>query len=337
MPRFSVHRSSCRRRGIFRWAWLAGCLAIAGSLAYAAVAARTSPAQPAANVVPEPSALRTQRIEEIRVGDWVLARNPELTDAERAATEEVDPATWRKLSLRMRKADGSRLDIELLRPIEWIEANAIEPGATIPLNLPEMGVSGPAEVLALNPCRIPGPKPHPDSRLVTGTFAHSSADIVDLFVEGLDKPIGCTANHRFWSEDRQEFVEAGQLQLGDALVTAKGTVTHVNSLLPRPDREAVYNLEIGVAHVFHVSQHGLLVHNVYPAETELFKIDDGVRRSKAAELTLKDSIPARIKRLGQPDELRDVPLDSLRSPKSEILADSRFLVGQRHFGVPLWW
>ena len=58
---------------------------------------------------------------------------------------------------------------------------------------------------------------------------------------------------------------------------------------------------------------------------ELFRIDDGVRRAKAAEMTGKDAIPARIKRAGQPDEIRTVSIDSLRSPKTDLPLDSRFL------------
>jgi RHS repeat-associated protein len=57
----------------------------------------------------------------------------------------------------------------------------------------------------------------------------------------------------------------------------------------------------------------------------LFKIDDGVRRSKSAEIVGNDTIPARIKRAGHPDELANLPVDSLRSPKTKIRRDSRFL------------
>ena len=58
---------------------------------------------------------------------------------------------------------------------------------------------------------------------------------------------------------------------------------------------------------------------------DLFRIDNGVRRAKAAELTGRSTIPARIKQPGQPDELRIVSIDSLRSPKTELPLDSRFL------------
>jgi hypothetical protein len=55
---------------------------------------------------------------------------------------------------------------------------------------------------------------------------------------------------------------------------------------------------------------------------ELFEIGEGVRRSKAAEILKKESIPARIIREGQADELRDLPLTSLRSPREVINAST---------------
>jgi hypothetical protein len=48
----------------------------------------------------------TSNIEDLRVGEWVLSGNPEVSDHERETFEEVDPATWRKLEFRMEKRDG---------------------------------------------------------------------------------------------------------------------------------------------------------------------------------------------------------------------------------------
>jgi hypothetical protein len=58
---------------------------------------------------------------------------------------------------------------------------------------------------------------------------------------------------------------------------------------------------------------------------QLYKIDNGVRRSVAANLTGKETIPAAIKQAGQPDKIMDVPISSLRSPKTELPVDSRFI------------
>ena len=56
-----------------------------------------------------------------------------------------------------------------------------------------------------------------DGHIVTGTFRHHNAKVVDLYVEGEESPIGTTVNHRFWSEDRWEFVRADSLREGERL------------------------------------------------------------------------------------------------------------------------
>jgi hypothetical protein len=117
--------------------------------------------------------------------------------------------------------------------------------------------NGQAEVRSIGPCP---PIAGGTGRIVTGTFRHSAANIIDLHVDGLSEPIGTTANHPFWSIDRQSFVRADSLQPGERLRGADGPHAVVG-VIPRAAPEAVYNLEIQVDHVYHVSSGGLLVHN----------------------------------------------------------------------------
>lgn len=151
-----------------------------------------------------------QQIQEFSGFEWVLAENPEVSDDERSQFDEIDYRQWRWMRLRMPEGDGW-LEVGLGRPLEWLEANHVTSGATIHLDLPELGARGEAEVLSVKPCHNPGPKPSPDHRLVTGTYKHASTKILDLQIAGLSEPVGCTSNHPFWSEDRQAFVEAGDL------------------------------------------------------------------------------------------------------------------------------
>jgi hypothetical protein len=204
----------------------------------------------------------TKRIKDFRGFEWVLARNPEVSDADRAEFGEIDYRQWRWMQLRMPEGDG-RLEVGLGRPLEWLEVNRVRVRGTVRLDLPELGAVGEAEVLSVEPCPDPGPKPSPDHRLVTGTFKHTAGNIIDVHVEGLDKPIGCTSNHPFWSEDRKAFIEAGDLREGEALRTADGSVTSVTSIDKHEAAETVYNLEIDVEHVYYVSTAGVLVHNAY--------------------------------------------------------------------------
>jgi hypothetical protein len=113
-------------------------------------------------------------------------------------------------------------------------------------------------VAAVNPCPTIEPGP---GQIVTGVFVHESANVIDLHVEGLDDAIGVTANHPFWSEDRQAFVPAGELRPGERLRSHQHTVARVAAIVPRAGPETVYNLEVAGQHVYQVSAQGLLVHN----------------------------------------------------------------------------
>jgi RHS repeat-associated protein len=204
---------------------------------------------------------RSQPIESIRVGQRVRAHNPELADTDRRASEP-DVANWRCLQLQVMSAEGIRFDIELLRPLAWLEAVGARVGGEIELDLPEMGLHDAAKVLAIRPC--------PESEggpgfVVTGTFVHEAeGNLLNVFVEGLDRPIGCTQSHPFWSEDQQAFVFAADLHVGDRLRTGNGGVRRVYGISSREGREFVYNLEVDTEHVFYVSQLGVLVHNNSP-------------------------------------------------------------------------
>ncbi len=277
--RTMVHTPSVRKRNLpaaqtrrgWLWAAVAGLLVLlGGGLLFRQASESSAPApftavsaSPASHSAPADATPKyaTKQIRDFCGFEWVLARNPEVADEERSEFEEVDYRQWRWVELELTKPDGDLLKVGLGRPIAWLVVNDITPGATTWLDLPEMGAVGYATVVSVAPCPDPGPKPHPDCRLVTGVFRHSSADCVNVHVAGLASPIGTTRNHRFWSEDRQAFVEAGDLHPGETLLTADGTPTSVLSIAPRPGLEPVYNLEVDVEHVYYVAADGILVHN----------------------------------------------------------------------------
>ncbi len=195
-------------------------------------------------------------IQEIRVGQRVIAQNPKQ-QFDDSLGRSVDRPTWRRLSLRAVKRDGSECLIELIRPLWWVQQRQAAVGETVLLSVPECGIDGDAEVLTVGPCP---PLALGPGSVVISTFAHQSARVVDLRIDGLDEPIGVTSNHLIWSEDRQDFVGAGMLDRGERVGTRFGPSV-VESLSTRGPPEPVYNLEVFGQHVYCVSRRGLLVHN----------------------------------------------------------------------------
>ncbi|MBI1313419.1 hypothetical protein GC176_19185 [bacterium] len=286
--------------------------------------------------------LLTRPIEEIRVGQRVLAHNPEVSEAEREGWVEPDWKDWQLVSLEMPKPDGSLLKIEMLRPTEWLDTQAallvetreiiahpgpggadpnrpddegshngeasgdaavtvsdlsassakaldrpvgtgptealpafaamplvpevLPVGLVVEMDLPELGLTDLAWVTDI--ADVPEIETG-DGQVVTATFHHSSGDVIDLTVEGIrsgragsePETIGTTGNHPFWSVDRQEYVQAGQLDVGERVLTFSGDTKRVVTKLPRPGPQPVYNLEVHAEHVYFVGQDGVLVHN----------------------------------------------------------------------------
>ena len=207
----------------------------------------------------KPNSGRLQTIETIRPGQRVVSRNPLRHETQ--TPSDIRPETWRLIRLTMLQ-DGTQFDLEFLRPLDWLaDANALV-GSTIQLTLPGIGLDGPANVLAIDPCPEIEPDDGSGRMVVTGTMKHLAPEVLDVFVSGLNEPIGVTAGHSIWSETRQSFVLAADLQPGEQLRTASEQSAAAIEVHPkRGPPEYVYNLEVDGEHVYHVAENAVLAHN----------------------------------------------------------------------------
>ena len=140
----------------------------------------------------------------------------------------------------------------------WIEQTQRNRDGRLWLELSEFDIADWATVVSIDECpaEIEG-----EGRLVTGRFEHSSAEVLNLYVEGEQTPIGTTASHPFWSQDRQAFVSAELLRTTERLRLEDGRTAAVIRIEQLPGTQSVYNLEVDGEHVYHVGLHGVLVHN----------------------------------------------------------------------------
>ncbi len=199
------------------------------------------------------------RIEELQVGERIRSDAP-TEEFDLQFGKDIIRSDWRKLTLVAPKRDGSSADVVLLRPLQWLNEQQAEVGGTVFISVPECGIDGHADVLAIEPCPEIEPAGDLGGRVITGTFRHQVSASISLSIAGQPEPILCTGNHPFWSEDRQDFVRADSLQPNETLRTTTGTTT-VTSLSHVPGSTPVYNLEIHGTHVYHVGTSGVLVHN----------------------------------------------------------------------------
>jgi len=168
-----------------------------------------------------------------------------------------DPPANFVVTLRMEKDADHWSEVVLRRDEAWLGAHQVEVGGTIDLQMPEMGLSGPVQVMAVEW----RPEPPRDRPRVTGTFRHTGATVYDLQVEGEPAPLGTTAEHPFWSVDRRDWVAAKELRIGERLSAQDGRMPKVLGLVRREGTETVYNVEVAGEHVYRVGEQGLLVHN----------------------------------------------------------------------------
>jgi hypothetical protein len=96
---------------------------------------------------------------------------------------------------------------------------------------------------------------------VLATFEYERGEVWNLRLEGAAEAVGVTPNHPFRSADRQDWVPAGELRIGERLQASDGTTPRVVSWTLRAEPEPVYNIEVDGDHVYRVGQQGLLVHN----------------------------------------------------------------------------
>jgi hypothetical protein len=206
---------------------------------------------------------------------------PQATSTQIALDQEaITPETWRQISMAIQGPD-SIIHIDLLRPTWWIEQTGAVVGKTIDLSMPEMGVNGPAKVLAIMPTKADSRNnTDPRYKPVTGKFIHDNAEVINLyFTHQETEPLGVTPNHLLWSVTHGGWMHAGDLTVGDTVKTKNGT-EKLTKKENKPSRHTVYNLEVHQSHTYYVSNIGVLAHNDKPTP----KIDFNVNFANRSKL-----------------------------------------------------
>lgn len=194
----------------------------------------------------------TRGIEEIDVGDRVAPR-PGVE-----CSHQVSQRLYRiELEMPNPERAGDTVLITLLRDIEWVVSNGAAPGATIDVNLSELGYHGTASV---NTVGLAEHVAEGAGCLVVSTYAHRNGTLRALTFSGEQNAIFATALHPFYSLDRQEWIHAIDLRHDERVQTEDGEARLLENG-SYPGVYVVYNLEVEGAHTYLVGSSGLVVHN----------------------------------------------------------------------------
>ncbi len=207
-----------------------------------------------------------QSIGSIQVGERVatdggVANSPTGTAAADPNSTEVDPTTWREVTIDA--ADG--FQIETLEPLSWIAANSVTVGGSLHLDdvadLNEMGVpdniDGTVESISACPTIQSGP-----GRVVLTTVSHLSTDLYELTLtnsSGQSETLDVTGTHPFYDQSAG-WTEVQNLYDGETLRGDSGNLT-VTSVVIDPGTDRVYNMDVEGDHVYYVGDLQALVHN----------------------------------------------------------------------------
>src|SRR5262249_55865104 len=126
-------------------------------------------------------AWRKGTIESAEVGDYAITYTAEERGEEPSLGHlEGESVARQRVRLLLEKEDGGEVWIVLLRESEWVQAEGIEPGGRVYLDMPEQGTTGWAKVQAVEPCLVFRRLNHSGAQMVTGTFRHSEGWAGDL-------------------------------------------------------------------------------------------------------------------------------------------------------------
>ena len=174
--------------------------------------------------------------------------------------ELITSTSWKKLYIELLKPNNTITKIELLRPDWWIEKNVDKSNNKVYITIPELKLSGYANVINISEHTIQLTPEYFKYRAVTGKFTHISDMVIQLNFKNTNTLLSVTSNHPIWSESQNKWVDAGKLKIGEKVFTNNGSTTLIRKTVLEGIHE-VYNLEVHDAHNYFVSDIGILVHN----------------------------------------------------------------------------
>ncbi|HHH55019.1 MAG TPA: hypothetical protein ENK91_15250, partial [Bacteroidetes bacterium] len=215
----------------------------------------------------------------------LLGKDPYTSNQQRERDRyELNDKDWNEVVFE--EVDGTSV-AKLALYQDWIRKNNYQQDAIVELNLPEQGINGPFRITSIKHI-LPQKKPvdeDPDDdydyKPVTALFIHHPDEVYNITFEGLSQrglkkaeTIGVTYQHPIFSVTAGDWRLAGELQVGEKVLTKSGEST-VTSIEKKGGSEPVYNLEVKDLHIFLVGDVGVVVHNNY-----LSKFFKGVEGAK---------------------------------------------------------
>ena len=193
----------------------------------------------------------------------LLDKDPYTSDQQRERDEyEINDIDWNEVVFEEVNGGSSA---KLALHNDWIYDKGYQVDGVVNLDLPEQGISGPFRITSIKHI-IPQKKPVDDDesdeydcRPVTALFTHESNQVYHISFDNGEQ-LGVTYQHPIYSTTLGDWKLAGELEIGEVVLTKSGN-TKVVSSTKKEGLETVYNLEVKELHNFLVGESGIVVHN----------------------------------------------------------------------------
>jgi hypothetical protein len=197
-----------------------------------------------------------EEIEDVDIGDRVSQHNGQACSAQPFQRDEQSCAV---VTVEFENPYGypDEMVVELMRSRSWLDKRDVRLGQEVEWTIEEIGVDGPGLVSAIRSCP---PIEEGKACLVTGTFQHRNRDVMELEFVDSELVLQPTTLHPLWSADRNGWVRAGALEVGERLLTQQGTL-QIAEIRRLEGGHQVYNLEVAGDHYYLVGEPGVVAHN----------------------------------------------------------------------------
>ena len=196
---------------------------------------------------------------------YIIGNDPYTSDQQRSRDQyEIDNENWNEVAFE--EVNGTST-CKLALHNDWIANHGYTVNRIVNMSLPEMGISGPFRITSIKHIKPQkklvdeDPDDEWEYRPVTGLFTHQS-DAVHNITFSNNETLGVTAPHPIFSTTYNDWRLAGELEVGEKVLTYHGEAT-VLSNEKKAGSETVYNLEVKDLHNFLVGNLGVVVHNNY--------------------------------------------------------------------------
>ena len=213
---------------------------------------------------------------------------------------DITPLLWRSVDVELVQDDDDTVAVvTLLRPLWWLEATGARVGGSIRLDAAEAGLSGWARILDIRAdVTIDSRRLEPGKAVVIGTIVHQGARVIELVLDGdHSDPLGLTPAHPLYSADRQTWVPAGEVQVGERLQRHEGSTARVTEIVDEGRRETVYNLEVHRARSYYVGARRVLAHNTGINKCNFAEQFSGKNNGEIGKMLRDSGATAKLKNL----------------------------------------